>query len=45
MLFNCTAGGAALAALGQAGAERLGSKILIDVANPLEFSANIKVVR
>ena len=39
VLFNCTAGGASLAALGQAGAGRLGSKILIDVANALDFSA------
>jgi 8-hydroxy-5-deazaflavin:NADPH oxidoreductase len=39
VLFNCTAGGSSLAALDGAGAGRLGSKILIDVANTLDFSA------
>ena len=39
LLFNCTAGGASLAALHLAGAERLRGKILIDVANALDFSA------
>lgn len=38
VLFNCTAGTASLEALGRAGAEALGDKILIDVANPLDFS-------
>ena len=41
LLFNCTAGGASLAALGLAGAERLRGKILIDVANALDFSAGM----
>ena len=39
LLFNCTAGSASLAALGSAGADALGGKVLIDVANPLDFSA------
>lgn len=38
IIFNCTAGMASLAALGVAGAENLKGKILIDVANPLDFS-------
>ena len=38
LLFNCTSGGASLAVLGQAGAERMDGKVLIDVANPLDFS-------
>jgi hypothetical protein len=38
LLFNCTAGTGSLSALEQAGAENLGGKILIDVANPLDFS-------
>jgi predicted dinucleotide-binding enzyme len=38
ILFNCTAGTGALAALESARAENLGGKILIDVANPLDFS-------
>jgi predicted dinucleotide-binding enzyme len=41
LLFNCTAGGASLAALDLAGAERLRGKILIDVANALDFSAGL----
>jgi predicted dinucleotide-binding enzyme len=36
LLFNCTAGGASLAALQAAGAANLGSKVLIDVANALD---------
>lgn len=35
LLFNCTSGGASLAALQSAGAANLGSKVLIDVSNPL----------
>jgi predicted dinucleotide-binding enzyme len=35
LLFNCTSGGASLAALQAAGAANLGGKILIDVSNPL----------
>ncbi len=38
ILVNATSGGAALEVLRQAGAERLSGKVLIDVANPLEFS-------
>jgi len=37
-LFNCTAGIASLEALEQAGSENLRGKILIDLANPLDFS-------
>ena len=37
-VFNCTAGAASLDALGMAGAENLGGKLLVDVANPLDFS-------
>jgi predicted dinucleotide-binding enzyme len=38
LLFNCTAGDASLEALHAAGAENLSGKILVDVANPLDFS-------
>lgn len=38
MVFNCTAGVASLAALEAAGAQALGSKILLDLSNPLDFS-------
>ncbi|MDQ5872476.1 MAG: NAD(P)-binding domain-containing protein [Acidobacteriota bacterium] len=38
ILFNCTAGTGSLAALESAGAENLDGKVLIDVANPLDFS-------
>jgi predicted dinucleotide-binding enzyme len=38
LLFNCTAGVASLQALHMAGAANLKGKILIDVANPLDFS-------
>jgi predicted dinucleotide-binding enzyme len=38
LAFNCTAGGASLEALEVAGAENLADKVLIDVANPLDFS-------
>ena len=38
LLFNCTAGEASLDALAAAGAENLAGKILVDVANPLDFS-------
>ncbi|MEM7152322.1 MAG: NAD(P)-binding domain-containing protein [Myxococcota bacterium] len=37
-VFNCTSGMASLKALEAAGAEALGDKILVDVANPLDFS-------
>ncbi|HZI67887.1 MAG TPA: NAD(P)-binding domain-containing protein [Thermoanaerobaculia bacterium] len=38
IVFHCTAGVGALAALGSARAENLAGKILVDVANPLDFS-------
>lgn len=38
VLFNCTSGASSLDALRAAGAENLKGKILIDVANPLDFS-------
>jgi predicted dinucleotide-binding enzyme len=37
-IVNATAGSASLEALGQAGADRLAGKLLVDVANPLDFS-------
>lgn len=39
LVFNCTAGTASLAALEAAGAGNLAGKTLVDVANPLDFSA------
>lgn len=38
VVFNCTAGTVSLAALNSAGKENLKGKIVIDVANPLDFS-------
>lgn len=38
IVFNCTAGGVALQALRLAGPENLAGKVLVDVANPLDFS-------
>jgi predicted dinucleotide-binding enzyme len=38
VVFNCTAGAASLAALELVGTESLRGKILIDLANPLDFS-------
>ena len=38
LMFNCTAGTASLEALHAAGIGNLAGKILIDVANPLDFS-------
>jgi predicted dinucleotide-binding enzyme len=38
IIFNCTSGMASLEALRQAGAGNLEGKILVDVANPLDFS-------
>jgi hypothetical protein len=38
LVFNCTNGNASLAALSAAGAENLARKVLIDVANALDFS-------
>lgn len=41
LLFNCTAGGGSLDALAAAGEPNLHRKVLIDVANPLDFSAGM----
>jgi hypothetical protein len=41
IVFNATAGAASLDALRAAGAENLEGKILIDVANPLDFSSGM----
>ena len=38
IVFNCTAGSASLEALGSVSGEALAGKILVDVANPLDFS-------
>jgi len=38
VVFNCTAGTASLAALAGAGASNLKGKVLVDVANALDFS-------
>ena len=38
LLINVTSGGGSLAALAAAGADNLGDKVLLDVANPLDFS-------
>jgi predicted dinucleotide-binding enzyme len=38
IVFNCTNGAASLDALTAAGADNLEGKILVDVANPLDFS-------
>jgi len=38
VLFNCTAGTASLAALAAAGASNMKGKVLVDVANALDFS-------
>ncbi len=38
VVFNCTAGMASLAALKSAGSQNLRGKVLVDVANPLDFS-------
>lgn len=38
IIFNCTAGTASLGALTSAGASNLKGKVLVDVANPLDFS-------
>ncbi len=38
LLFNCTSGTGSLAALAAAGADAMAGKILVDVANPLDFS-------
>ena len=41
IVFNCTAGGSSLDALAAAGEANLTGKVLIDVANPLDFSAGM----
>jgi hypothetical protein len=41
LIFNCTLGSASLAALGHAGTENLEGKILVDTANPLDYSSEI----
>jgi predicted dinucleotide-binding enzyme len=41
IVVNATAGGASLEALRSAGAEHLSGKVLIDVANPLDFSGGM----
>ena len=41
MVVNATAGAVSLAVLAAAGAENLAGKVLIDVANPLDFSAGL----
>ena len=38
MVVNATAGAVSLEALEQAGEDNLNGKILIDIANPLDFS-------
>jgi len=38
LVFNCTAGGASIGALHAAGVENLAGKVLVDVANTLDFS-------
>ena len=41
LVFNCTAGTGSLDALAAAGEENLHRKVLVDVANPLDFSGGI----
>ena len=38
LVVNVTNGGASLAALGQVGSDHLAGKVILDVANPLDFS-------
>jgi predicted dinucleotide-binding enzyme len=38
LIFNCTAGGGSLEALKMAGEKSLNGKIIVDIANPLDFS-------
>jgi predicted dinucleotide-binding enzyme len=38
IIFNCTSGGASLEVLRSAGVNNLKNKILVDIANPLDFS-------
>lgn len=41
LVFNCTSGGGALAALEAAGAEHLAGKVLVDVSNALAFTEGV----
>jgi predicted dinucleotide-binding enzyme len=41
VVFSCTLGSAALAALEAAGSDNLGGKVLVDVSNPLEFAGGV----
>jgi len=41
LVFNCTAGLHSVEALESAGGENLAGKVLVDVANPLDFSAGM----
>jgi predicted dinucleotide-binding enzyme len=41
LVVNATSGGASLKALDAAGAENLAGKVLVDVANPLDFSGGM----
>jgi predicted dinucleotide-binding enzyme len=41
VIFNATAGTGSLDALGEAGAENLAGKILVDVSNPLDYSTGM----
>ena len=41
ILFNCTLGSASIQALHQAGNENLQGKILVDTANPLDYSTEV----
>ncbi|UNK46120.1 NADPH-dependent F420 reductase [Arthrobacter sulfonylureivorans] len=41
LIVNATNGGASLDALAQAGAENLDGKVILDIANPLDFSHGI----
>lgn len=41
LLFNCTSGMHSVAALESAGAEKLAGKVLVDVANALDFSGGL----
>jgi predicted dinucleotide-binding enzyme len=38
MLFNCTHGSGSLAAFEAAGSGNMGRKVMVDIANPLDFS-------
>jgi predicted dinucleotide-binding enzyme len=44
LVFNCTSGTGALAALGQAGEKNLAGKVLVDISNPLDFSKGMPPV-